>query len=144
MPRRRVTLTERETPAARALRRDVAEELDEPLAPLTEKTAAKVARRARNFVDRVMAGGGDRAALDAVMAEDRAKRKPLVMIDGYAAHHASALRTVAAAKATRPAPAASTSPATDDTFGPRKPRRRLRAGVTYVDPRLFDTDEWDD
>lgn len=70
--------------------------------------------------------------------------EPVEPVDAYAAHHAQAVRGVATAKATRSADATGTSPATDAPSEPQTPRKRVRASVTYVDPRLFDEDEYDD
>lgn len=181
MPRKRVALIERETPAARALRAAVDEELEAMLTrmppdPRSPEEIAEHYARTRRILDKALAkwdaatiewrgrqgkkllasrGRYDKSGLDAdggryeyavhkLVTAERRDWEPVEHVDTYAAHHANAVRAVAEAKATRSADAVSSSPATDAPSEPRKPRQRVRAGVTYVDPRLFDTDEWED
>ncbi|WP_404435232.1 hypothetical protein LG322_08715 [Microbacterium aerolatum] len=149
MPIKRTPRAQRETPAARALRAAVADELDAMMRRIpddpaeTEAQRRKGEKRARKFAARVMRDG-----LDAAMEWEASKRpsEPArTRIDAYAAHRQTVTAQDAAASATRVAPAAEEATTAEDAAEPQAPRRRRRAGVVrYIDPRLIDADDWED
>lgn len=146
MPRKRVPKAQRETPEARALRLAVVEELRVPLSPpMSLKQSLKDAKRDARFRSRAEARGGDAAAyLAAFEREHRkeaAKERP-ADVDPYEAHRASARRAAEKPKADAPTPPAPV----DEVAKARKKRtpKRERAGFAgYIDPRLYDYDDWD-
>ncbi|QYF98275.1 hypothetical protein [Microbacterium sp. PAMC21962] len=145
MPRKRVAAAQRETPAMRALRAAVLEELSQPIGGLSPKREAKIERKARRYVDALPSDDGAALAIiraDAARHATKAARRPKA--DAYAAHHATSLRNIAAAEAVRLAPATREATATDEPPEPPKARKRRPAGlVAYIDPRLIDSDEWE-
>lgn len=110
------------------------------------KARAKADRKAKKFIARVLAKGGTLEALDAEV--DRQKRRWETKRAGddlYAQHRASAPPARVTARATRPARATLPLPPADESPKPGRKRRGAPVGlVGYVDPRLFDSDDWDD
>jgi hypothetical protein len=154
MPLKRTPRIARETPAARALRAAVADASSATLARLGEPTAKekrKTKRLAERFSERVDRDGlGEAIEWAAKKLGDTAA--PKGRVDHYAVNLAAAARLRPAAReeaptaeAVRPAPALEDAPAADESPEPRKRRRRRPAGhAGYIDPRLFDADDWED
>lgn len=152
MPLKRTPRGERETPAARALRLAVAEELSISLTRLgepTEKEKRKTKRWVARFSERADRDGID-AAIEWAVKKLGGTPAPKGRIDHYAINLAAASRLRAvtpeapAAEAVRPAPEPEEAPAADESPEPPKARRRPRgvfAGA--VDLARFDDDEDD-
>ena len=154
MPRKRTPAITRETPAARALRAAVAEELSATLARLGEPTAKekrKAKRWAARFSERADRDGID-AAIEWAVKKLGDGSTPAGRVDHYATNLAAAERlrgvtplAAPTAEAVRPAPEPEDAPATDESPEPPKARRRPRgvfAGA--LDLARFDDDDWED
>lgn len=174
MPLKRTPRTMRETPAARALRAAVAEEMEAMMAriPPGPKGSAKKAARAaartlgkgRSKWDRETPSWRSKQAAK-ILAELRRYDKSATLppdggrdlyairklhvapapapVDYYVQHHAAHSATEAAAPAKLSPDAEKAVPA-DELAERRKKRRGPRAGhAGFIDPRLFDSDDWD-
>lgn len=110
------------------------------------KARARADRKAEKALARVLAKGGTLEALDAEV--DRQTRRWEAKRAGgdlHAPHRAATAPNRASTRATRPARA--TLPLGPAEESPRTVRKRRRASAGfagYVDPRLFDGDEWDE
>lgn len=109
------------------------------------KRRAKADRKARKRIARVLERGGTLAALDDELerlvrrwkAEDTSS-------EVYAQHRASVPPKRATASATRPARMTLPLVSADEPREPARRRRTAPAGFAgYIDPRLFDSDEWE-
>ncbi|MBS1897163.1 MAG: hypothetical protein JSS88_07270 [Actinobacteria bacterium] len=156
MPLKRTPRVERETPAARALRAAVAEELSISLTRLGEPTAKekrKTKRWAARFSERAARDGVD-AAISWAVKKLGGATAPSGRVAHYAVNVAAAKRLhgetpaeAPAGEAVRPALAPVEASADDESPEPPKPRRRRPAGFAgyaYIDPRLIDEDDWED
>ncbi|GMM94840.1 hypothetical protein [Microbacterium sp. MTN4-26] len=141
MPRKRTPRALRETPEARALRAAVHDELQAPLAPLSEKAEAKRARKAKKWVARVIERGGDLSAAMKELDREGLLAAPIAG-DLYAGHRPAVKAETATAAAERVAAAPRTAPDGERDDTKRKARRRRPPGLIGYLP-ITDDDDWE-
>lgn len=108
------------------------------------KKGAKILADSRRY-DRTAAlpldGGRDLFAVHYVVGRLLRKRKAEPTGDGYALHR----RQSPPASPRKPLPGSEPAESPDKPPTRKKGRKRARAGyVGYIDPRLFDADDWED
>ena len=111
------------------------------------KLDAKSSRKFEKLMARVDARGGSLEVFDEEherMIRKREAKEAKAAAKAPAGVVPSALYA-SPARSTRPAPAPAQLPAVEEPATPKRKRRRRAPGlVGYVDPRLIDSDEWDD
>lgn len=183
MPRRRVPTTQRQTPAAKALRRAVDEEMAAMIRRCTPsgktkaqraRDEAKASQRFKRGLDKGRAkwdqkpqvwkakqgakilansrrydraaslpldGGRELFALGYGVDRLLQKGKRESTGDGYALHRQQS----PSAGPRKPLPAIEAAESPSEPPAKKRSRKRARAGyVGYIDPRLFDDDDWED
>lgn len=145
MPLKRTPRIQRETREARALRAAVIEATDEMLARMpapTVRERRKDAKRAARFAARV-----ERDGLDVAMNWQISKLRPAArpVADAYVVHHEMAVRAAVVSEAVRAAHTPEEAPAVAEPPTAKKRRTPRPTGFAgYIDPSLFDADEWED